>query len=315
MLKPITLKCVKEFNNTSKWRGKLSTQQLLNSPLGKYLDINRTDAVAEVGINFHGDKVSTFGIKIHPKRGDRYETRIYGHIQKALLREPEKRHTMMRGSEKNRFSNNSINYHLQGDQYGDGDTSTKMLFEDMTTKWTRVHELSAILKYHVVDSFNQKACEILKPVLNKKEIFKANKASNLERIKQLDVTINAFEAADSAVKNIDKTIKDDLKAGKTIYNMSFRQLEKSNAQKIVDELKKDYEIAIAEKNAILEKLNNKEIFNTEKTDKRYEKNITKKANFCNTHGISGKTLQDYYETHTEVSGEKNLKDLLDKLGE
>ena len=315
MLKPITLKCVKEFNNTSKWRGKVTTEQLLNSPLGKYLNIERTDAVAEVGINLHGHNISTFAIKIHPKKGSIYETKIYGHIQEALLREPEKHHTMMRGSEKNRFSNNSINYHLQGDQYGDGDTSTKMLFEDKTTKWTRVHELSNILKYHVIDSFTNKAYEILKPILKNKTRLEANRANNLERIKELDVIIKAFESANSTVKNIDKTIENDLKAGKTIYNMSFRQLEKSNAQKIVDELKKDYEIAIAEKNAILEKLNNKEIFNTEKTDKRYEKNITKKANFCNTHGISGKTLQDYYETHTEVSGEKNLKDLLDKLGE
>ena len=315
MIKPITLKCVKEFNNTSKWRGKLSTQQLLNSPLGKYLDINRTDAVAEVGINFHGDKVSTFGIKIHPKRGDRYETRIYGHIQKALLREPEKRHTMMRGSEKNRFSNNSINYHLQGDQYGDGDTSTKMLFEDKTTKWTRVHELSNILKYHVIDSFTNKACEILKPILKNKTRLEANRANNLERIKELDVIIKAFESANSTVKNIEKTIENDLKAGKTIYNMSFRQLEKKNAQKTVDKLKKDYEIAIAEKNEILEKLNKKETYNNKRLDERYEKNEREKENFCKKHVISEKTLQKYYEDETKVTGNKNLDDLLTQLGE
>jgi len=311
-IKPITLKCVKEFNNTSKWRGKLSPQQLLNSPLGKYLDINRTDAVAEVGINYHGDNAYTFGIKIRPKRGDRYETKIYGHIQDNP-HNPEKDHVIMKGVD----NNNKINLHLTGNKRQNDGTNIlfndNILFDDVSRVWAKINQFKDQLSFFVLDSFNQKSSEILNLKLKNKKLHEANKASTLEKINKLDEVINTFESATSTVKNIDKTIEDDLKAGKTIYNMSFRQLEKRKAQEIADNLKNDYEISIAKKNKLLEDMDNYETIDTKKIDKRYNKNCIKQEKFCDTHNIEVDKLHDEYGDELKVSGTKNLMKILNKM--
>lgn len=119
-----------------------------------------------------------------------------------------------------------------------------------------------------------------------------------EDIDNLNTTINNYEKACAKVKNIDKTLEEDLKAGKTIYNLSFRQLERRKAQETVTNLEKEYKTAIAKKQKLQKAI--------ERNEKRVDKDCAKlekqiaqldeeKRKFCETHGINAEELSDSYE--------------------
>ena len=298
-IQPITLKCVKAFNNTSKWRGTVTTKQLLNSPLGKYLNIPRNDAIAELGINLHGDQISTFGIKIHPQKGSKYETKMYGHLQDDFGKKNKKHHMILKGSETvNKISNNTINGHLSGKDFHQYET----LFDEglfMKLWWNKCYEINDRLKNIILKNFDQNISNLQKDIKYRKNMAKEKKKIiTSEDISKLNMTINNYENASKKVKSIDKTLEEDTQAGKTIYNMSFRQLERSKALETVNNLEKEYKAAIAKKQKLQKLIEN----NEKRVDKdcaKLEKQIKQldqeKRKFCKTHGINEEELCGYYE--------------------
>ena len=294
MIKPITLKCVKAFNKTTKWRGSVTTEQLLDSQLGKHLNIPRNNAIAELGINFHGDQISTFAIKIHPQKGSKYETKMYGHLQDDFRKKNKKHHMILKGSETvNKKSNNTLNVRLSGKDFHQYET---LFDEDLFMKlwWNKCYEIKDQLSYIILKNFDQNISKLQKEIKFKKNMAIAKS----EDIDNLNTTINNYEKACAKVKNIDKTLEEDLKAGKTIYNMSFRQLERSKAQETVNNLEKEYKTAIAKKQKLQKAI--------ERNEKRVDRDCAKlekqiaqldkeKRKFCKTHGINAEELSDSYE--------------------